>query len=257
MPLAGATAPVTIAAAVVQHTAESLSGVVIHQLANPGAPIIWGGSPAAFDMRSGTTPMGAAGTWLIDAGYVQVGKSLNLPTHVYMGMSDAKIVDAQCGLESMGGTLMAALIGADMVSGAGMLDFESCQSFEKLVIDAEIIGLAKRIISGIEIREEPIGLDLIREMGHSPGYLSHPHTRRWYREELYIPSPVIDRGSLEAWEVEGARTTFERASARADELLKAYDTPVLSDDLRKELRSIATREAKRYGMQSLPSLQDG
>ncbi|MGB2911835.1 MAG: trimethylamine methyltransferase family protein, partial [Anaerolineales bacterium] len=157
MPLAGATAPVTIAAAVVQHTAESLSGVVIHQLANPGAPIIWGGSPAAFDMRSGTTPMGAAGTWLIDAGYVQVGKSLNLPTHVYMGMSDAKIVDAQCGLESMGGTLMAALIGADMVSGAGMLDFESCQSFEKLVIDAEIIGLAKRIISGIEIREEPIG----------------------------------------------------------------------------------------------------
>lgn len=82
MPLAGATAPVTIAASVVQHTAESLSGVVIHQLANPGAPIIWGGSPAAFDMRSGTTPMGAAGTWLIDAGYVQVGKSLNLPTHV-------------------------------------------------------------------------------------------------------------------------------------------------------------------------------
>ena len=256
MPLAGATAPVTIAASVVQHTAESLSGVVIHQLANPGAPIIWGGSPAAFDMRSGTTPMGAAGTWLIDAGYVQVGKSLNLPTHVYMGMSDAKIVDAQCGLESMGGTLMASFIGADMVSGAGMLDFESCQSFEKLVIDAEIIGLAKRIISGIEIREEPIGLDLIREMGHSPGYLSHPHTRRWYREELYIPSSVIDRGSLEAWEVEGSRTTYERASDRVDELLKSYDSPVLSDDLRKELRSIASREAKRYGMQSLPSLHD-
>ena len=67
---------------------------------------------------------------------------------------------------------------------------------------------------------------------------------------------MIDRGSLEAWEVEGARTTFERASDRVDELLKAYDTPVLSDDLRKELHSIATREAKRYGMQSLPSLQD-
>jgi trimethylamine--corrinoid protein Co-methyltransferase len=115
MPLAGATAPVTLAAAVVQHTAENLSGLVIHQLANPGSPIVWGGSPASFDMRSGTTPMGAPETWLIDAAYVQVGKRLNLPTHVYMGMSDAKIIDAQCGFESMGGAMMAALAGANMI----------------------------------------------------------------------------------------------------------------------------------------------
>ncbi|GAH12434.1 unnamed protein product, partial [marine sediment metagenome] len=108
MPLAGATAPVTLAAAVVQHTAECLSGLVIHQLANPGAPVIWGGSPSIFDMKNGTTPMGAPGTWLIDAAYVQIGKYLKLPTHVYMGMSDAKINDAQSGLESMGGALVAA-----------------------------------------------------------------------------------------------------------------------------------------------------
>src|SRR3990172_8706238 len=124
MPLAGATAPVTLAGALVQHTAENLSGVTIGQLARPGSPIVWGGSPAVFDMRHGTTPMGDVGTWMIDCAYAEIGKSLGLPTHAYLGMSDAKIVDAQAGLESAGGTILAALAGGNMVSGAGMMDFE-------------------------------------------------------------------------------------------------------------------------------------
>jgi len=141
MPLTGATGPATLVGAVVQHTAECLSGVVIHQLAGSGSPIVWGGSPAAFDMRTGTTPMGAIETMMIDMAYTQVGKSIKpggLPTHAYMGMGDAKVVDAQTGLESGIGTILAALAGVNMVSGAGMLDFESCFSLEKLVIDAEI-----------------------------------------------------------------------------------------------------------------------
>ena len=99
MPMTGANSPVTLAGAVVQLTAENLSGVTINQLSNPGAPVVWGGSPATFDMRKGTTPMGAIGTWMINCAYVQVGKELGMPTHSYLGMSDSKIVDAQCGLE--------------------------------------------------------------------------------------------------------------------------------------------------------------
>ena len=99
MPLAGATGPATLLGSVVQHAAEDLSGITIHQLTNPGAPIVWGGSPAAFDMRTGTTPMGAIETMMIDCSYAEVGKSLGLPTHAYLGMSDAKIVDGQCGFE--------------------------------------------------------------------------------------------------------------------------------------------------------------
>ena len=144
--------------------------------AEEGAPIVWGGSPAVFDMREGTTPMGAVGTWMIDCAYTEVGKALGLPTHVYLGMSDAKVVDAQCGLESAGGTLLAALAGVNMVSGAGMMDFESCQSYEKLVIDAEIIGMAKRLIAGVEVRDEPIALDLMRKVGHRGDYLAQLHT---------------------------------------------------------------------------------
>jgi trimethylamine--corrinoid protein Co-methyltransferase len=256
MPLAGATSPVTLAGAVVQHTAENLSGVIICQLAKEGAPIVWGGSPAAFDMRYGTTPMGAVGTWMIDCAYAQVGKALDMPTHAYLGMSDSKIVDAQSGLESSGGTILAALAGVNMVSGAGMMDFESCQSYEKLVIDAEIIGMAKRLIGGVEKRDDPIALTLIRKLGHRADYLSDPHTLRWFKDELYIPSAVIDRGSYDGWQEAGSKTATERASERVDELLKTYQPSPISDDLREELKSIATKAAKQFGMDKLPALPD-
>jgi trimethylamine--corrinoid protein Co-methyltransferase len=256
MPLAGATAPVTLAAAVVQHTAECLSGVTICQLAQEGAPIVWGGSPAAFDMREGTTPMGAVGTWMIDCAYTQVGKELGMPTHAYLGMSDAKIVDAQCGLESAGGAILAALAGVNMVSGAGMMDFESCQSYEKLVIDAEIIGMSKRLIGGVEAREQPIALGLMRKLGHRADYLAQTHTLKWFSKELYIPSAVIDRGSLDGWKRKGAKTTWERAQARVNELLAAYQPSPISHKLQAELRQIATRAAQRHGMDALPPLPE-
>jgi len=253
MPMAGATSVVTLAGAVVQHTAECLSGVIINQLSNPGAPVVWGGSPATFDMRKGTTPMGAIGTWMINCAYVQVGKELGMPTHSYLGMTDAKIVDAQCGLESSS-AFFPALAGANMVSGPGMMDFESCLSFEKLVIDAEILGMAKRLIAGIEGRRSPIALDIIQELGHKAGYLAHPHTMKWFREELYIPSEVIDRDTLEAWERKGSKSTWERAQERTKSLLEQYQPPAISEEIRKELRDLTTKAANNAGMERLPEL---
>lgn len=254
MPLTGATAPVTLAAAVVQHAAESLSGVTICQLANEGAPIVWGGSPSGFDMRHGTTPMGAVETWMIDAAFVEVGKVLHLPTNAYLGLSDAKIVDAQCGLEASGGILLAALIGVNMVSSPGMLDFESCQSFEKVVIDAEIIGMARRLIAGVEAHESPIALTLMREMGHRGDYLTQKHTHRWFKEELYAPSEVIDRASVDEWKRNGAKTAFERASDRVEALVESYEPVALSNEARAELHDITLNQARRYGMDKLPDI---
>jgi len=256
MPMAGATAPVTLAGAAVQHAAESLSGVTICQLAAEGAPIVWGGSPAVFDMREGTTPMGAVGTWMIDVSCAEVGRALGLPTHVYLSMSDAKVVDAQCGLESAGSTLVAALAGVNMVAGAGMMDFESCQSCEKLIIDAEIIGMAKRLIAGVEVRDEPIALELMREMGHRGDYLGQRHTLEWFSREQHLPSAVIDRGSLDAWKKQGSPTAWERAQDRVISLLDAYELPTMSDDLRGELRAITLSAAQTFGLDELPPLPD-
>jgi trimethylamine--corrinoid protein Co-methyltransferase len=253
MPMAGATSVVTLAGAVVQHTAESLSGVTINQLSKPGAPVVLGCSPSTFYMRKGTTPMGAIGTWMINCAYVQVGKELGMPTHSYLGMSDAKIVDAQCGLESSS-AFFPALAGANMISGPGMMDFESCLSYEKLVIDAEILGMAKRLIAGIDGRQTPIALDIIQELGHKAGYLAHPHTMKWFRAELYIPSEVIDRDTLEAWEKKGSKSTWERAQDRVDSLLTQYQPSPISDEIKKELHDLTTKAANKAGMKKLPDI---
>jgi trimethylamine--corrinoid protein Co-methyltransferase len=255
MPLAGATGPATLAGSVVQHAAENLSGLTIHQLAKAGSPIVWGGSPAAFDMRTGTTPMGAIETMMIDCAYAQVGKYLDLPTHAYMGMSDAKIVDGQAGLESGIGTIMAALAGVNMVSGAGMMDFESCFSLEKLVIDHEIIGMARRLIQGIDCSEVPLATAIIQQVGHKGNFLATRHTRQWFQKELFMPSTVIDRDTRQAWEGKGARDATQRAHERVEELIATYEPRELPPEVIRELEAITLRAAKAAGLDRLPSLE--
>jgi len=252
MPLTGATGPATLLGAVVQHAAECLSGVTIHQLVNPGAPIVWGGSPAAFDMRTGTTPMGAIETMMIDCSYAEVGKYLGLPTHAYLGMSDSKVVDGQCGFESGIGAVLGALAGVNMISGPGMLDFESCFSLEKLVIDAEIVGMAKRLVAGMVERETPLALEIVRQVGHAGNFLTTEHTRRWFREELFIPGPVVDRDFRRDWEAKGGLDVTERAHRRVEEIIAAYEPKELSPGVVRELEAITLRAAQAAGLDRLP-----
>ncbi|HJX37000.1 MAG TPA: trimethylamine methyltransferase family protein, partial [Anaerolineae bacterium] len=224
MPLMGATGPATIIGSAVQHAAEALSGLTIHQLAKPGSPIVWGGSPAYFDMRTGAPPMGAMATMMLDCTYAQIGKRIKpggLPTHAYLGMSDTKIVDAQTGLESASGAILGALAGINMISGPGMMDFESCFSLEKLVIDAEIVGMAKRLVRGVDDSDEPLALDIMRQVGHKGNFLGTKHTARHYRTEDYMPSEVIDRDYRKAWFDKGALDANARAHRRVEELIAA------------------------------------
>ena len=252
MPLTGATSPVTIAGALVQHTAENLAGLVISQLAHAGAPAIFGGSPASFDMRTGTPPMGAIETMMIDSAYAQIGKLLGLPTHAYMGLSDAKSLDTQAGLESGMGTLLAALSGINVVSGGGMMDFESTVSLEKLVIDNEICGMARRMIEGIEQREDPIALHVLKDVGSGIDFLTHPHTLQWLRLEHKFPR-VMDRGDYSQWEASGKPSLADRASLEVNRLLSAPAEPLLDPALRHELTEIMLGHGRAFGLTALPS----
>ena len=254
MSLTGATSPITLTGALVQHVVENLSGLVISQIANPGAPIIFGGSPSSFDMRTGTTPMGAIETMMLDSAYAQIGKRLGLPTHAYMGLSDAKCVDTQAGLESGIGTILAALSGINVVSGGGMMDFESCQSLEKLVIDNEICGMAYRLIEGISQRDEPIALDLLSELKENTSFLTHPNTRKWYRVEHTFPK-LLDRGNYGQWENSGKKTLSERASEYVGKLLSQKDEPILPNEIKKEIRKIMSTYAKSLGIERLPEIE--
>jgi trimethylamine--corrinoid protein Co-methyltransferase len=252
MPLAGAAAPVTLAGAVVQHAAECISGMTIHQLAGPGAPIVWGGAPAIFDMRQGTTPMGAVETAMIDAAYAQVGKSLGFPTHAYMAASDSKLVDAQAGLESGITAVIGALAGINMISGAGMLDFLACHSPEKLVIDAEAIRMARRLVAGISVHTETLAVEMFADFNFKSDFLKQRLTRELYATEQAIPSNVIDRGSIRSWVEQGSPDTFDRARSRVQELLAGYVQPELPAAQEKALRILVSRLAREAGMETLP-----
>ena len=256
MPLTGATSPVTLSGALVQLTAENLSGITIHQLANAGAPIIFGGSPAGFDMRKGTTPMGAMETMMIDSAYAQIGKTFGLPTHAYMGLSDAKVVDGQAGLESGIGAVMAALAGINVISGPGMLNFESCQSLEKLVIDNEICGMALRLVRGIEARGEQLGNDLYGDIYHGEHFVGSEETVRWFREELFAPGPVIDRETYDVWVSRGKKDVWERAKSTVYEILQTRTADPLEETSSKELRKLMENDAKACGMSILPEMGD-
>ncbi len=252
MPLSGFMAPVTLTGSLVQHTAETLSGIVLSQLTQPGTPVIYGGSPAIFDIRYETTPMGAVETQMIDCGYNEIGKYLHLPTQAYIALSDAKRLDAQAGLESSMGATLAALSGINNISGPGMLDFESCQSLEKLVVDNEICGMTLRLIKGIEPREDFPAQPILEELIRDKHLLIADHTRKYLRVEHYFPGAVIDRANSSRWKEEGSLTIGERATKEIERLLQAYEPASLDDDTIVEMTGIMKREAARFGMDSLP-----
>jgi len=251
MPLAGGTGPATIIGSVVQHTAETLSGVVIAQLVRPGARMLWGGSPAILDMRTGTTPMGAIETMMMDCAYNEVGKYLNLPTHGYLGLTDAKLVDAQAGIESALGLVLANLSRVNLVSGPGHMNFEISQSCEDLVVDHEIIGIARRLRQGIDDSEASLGLEVIRQVGHAGNFLASPHTKKWFRREQFMPR-LISREPLEAWQGRGSKDIYQRAHEYVLELEAAYQ-PAVSEETIQAITEVMLAAARRHGMKRLPA----
>lgn len=251
MPLSGFMAPVTLFGTLVQHTAETLSGVVISQLVNPGTPILYGGSPAIFDVRYETTPMGAVETMMIDCAYNEIGKRLGLPTQAYISMSDAKRLDAQAGLESGMGATLGALAGINSISGPGMIDFESCQSLEKLVLDNEIAGMTFRMAAGINADEGASSVGLFMELLEEKHLLASEHTLERLRDEITFPGPVIDRANRERWIQDGGVTLGDRAHRCVEEYLKSYEPSSLSGDKKRKITERMESEARRHGMEEL------
>jgi trimethylamine--corrinoid protein Co-methyltransferase len=252
VPLIGATGPASLAGALVQHTAETLSGVVLSQLTKAGAPVIWGGGPAVFDQREGTTRVGAIETMLIDCAYASIGKMLGFPTHAYMGLSDAKRIDAQSGLEAGLGLILATLAGINVVSGPGMLNFESSQSLEKLVIDHEICGMAKRLVKGIEVNEDALAVDLFREVGPHGSFLTVFHTLKWFRRDQFIPSEVIDRKDLQKWRQDGELSIIDRAQTRVAQILEDHVHEPLPEACDNQLKQVMRGAAERIEVSYLP-----
>ncbi len=254
MPLAGFTAPATLAGVVTQHAAEALSGIVLHQLAVPGARLLYGGSTAIFDVRHETTPMGAVETMMLACGCAQVGRFLGVPTQGYIALSDAKQLDAQAGAETGIGAALAALAGINHVSGPGMLEFENAFSIEKLVLDDEICGMAQRLRYGIREVEGDVVVPLMQELVAEGHLLIADHTRLHAAREISRPSAIIDRATHERWTEEGGRSLVERAAARAAELERRHEPVGHSPDVERALIDRMHAASRAAGMDRLPDI---
>ncbi|MDR1020654.1 MAG: trimethylamine methyltransferase family protein, partial [Synergistaceae bacterium] len=198
-PLAGATSPVTLAGTITINLAESLMGLALSQMVTPGCPAFIGTTSSIMDMRTGTYSAGAIESALINVGIAQMAQYYDLPLYATGGQSDSKAVDAQAGYESACQAMTLGLSGANWIhDAAGLLENCTTVSYEKTVIDNEILGNVLRVVRGVEVSPDTLAIDVIREVGPAGNFLVNEHTAEHFRDEFFIPT-LADRWSRDAW----------------------------------------------------------
>ena len=241
--LMGLIAPVTLVGALVFHTVDVLTGITMAQIVRPGAPVLFGGAPATFHMKSASSPMAAIEAQHLNVAYVAVAKSLDLPTQAYM---------AQAGGETFSSALLAAIAGVNSVSGPGMLDFVLTFSLPKLVFDNEVCGQSLHFIREIEVLDDLPAADLVEDLMRDDHLITSPHTLEQWPNQLYLTDPVIDRENREAWEKSGARDLNQRANDEVERRLAAYQPIDTDPDIDKAMRDIV--KAGFESQETLPEI---
>jgi trimethylamine--corrinoid protein Co-methyltransferase len=244
-PLAGATAPCTLAGTAVQALTESLFGIVISQTRRPGAPLIIGGLMSNMDMLTTVYSYGSPEMALLSAAYTQITKWLGVPEYETAGCSDAKLFDEQAAMEATINIATATLIGGNMIHDIGYLEQGLTSSMEMMVASDEIIDMVKRIMVGIPVDDASMALDVIDEVGPGGHYLEHDHTFDRFRTGIWRPK-LLDRQNFENWEASGSKTHRERVNARVIEILEAEEEPLLEDTMLKELRRVCELADERH-----------
>ncbi len=236
-PMAGSTAPVTLAGMLAQLTAEQLSGVVLTQLAQKGTPLLIGPIPATADMKSGRYLGGTAEFGLTNAAMAQMAHFYHLPIYNSAGMTDSKIPDIQAGFEKGMSAVLAALAGSNFIHhAAGMLENMNTVAAEQFVIDNDILGMAMRVLDGIQVNDETLALDVIDEVGPGGHYLMAKHTLRHMRSEFYYPSAVVDRQGWAMWQQDGGQDAATRAKEIARDILANHQPQPLDLEVDKWIR---------------------
>ena len=235
-PLCGATSPVTLAGNLVIQTVDSLMGVMLTQITNPGTPVIFGSVATNTNLSNLNYLAGSVEMGLINAGGAQMAQFYKLPFYATGGMTDSKVLDAQSGYESALTSLLCALAGANFIhDAAGLMEFALTVCYEKYVIDNEILGMVMRAVDGINVNDDTLAFDLIKEVGPGGNFVTTKHTRRFMRSEHYQPS-LSDRDSREEWEAKGRKTTLERATATVKKLIASHNWS-LPADIREQVLS--------------------
>jgi len=219
--MAGATSPVTMAAAIAQADAEILAGLVIHQLTRPGAPFIFGAGMSPMDMQSMQPTYSSPEAMITQAGLCQIGRCLyDLPTWGFGGCSASKLADEQAVNEAATYIMMSGWMGTNLVHDVGYLEFGLTYSFDLLVQCDEIIGQLRRMMEGIQVDRENLAVDCIKRVGPGGHFLSDDHTLAHFREN-WQPD-LTDRSTYDTWQSKGAKTFGQRAKEKIRHILENH-----------------------------------
>ena len=243
-PMAGASSPVSLAGTMAQANAEFLSGLVISQVASPGAPVIYACWARHLDQKTANVSMGTPEFALLRVCQAQLGRYYGLPTRGGGLVTDSKTADAQSGYEKMATCLIPAMAGLNIVAGMAMVDSLNTMSYEQFILDEEIIGFAKRILNGIDVTAEKIAADVIKAIGPGGSFLGTRHSLKHFREELWIPQ-ISDRTTWSQWHERGEKSAEVRAREAAKKLLASRQPPALPAEVEKKIWSIVREAEKR------------
>ncbi len=238
-PIAGATAPVTLAGTIVQANAELLGAITLVQLVQAGTPVVFTQYTRSLDMASGGVTMGGPEFALFRIATAEMARFYDLPSRGGGLIADGKACDAQVGAEKMLNVLAASLAGLTISAGAGFVDFINTIRPEQLLIDNEIISQVRRLRRGITLDGGSLALDVIAQVGPGGNYLAQDHTASNFRSELWFPK-LWDRKPWSVWEAEGGKDVARRAAER----LQAWSpkVPPLTEDVERAVWDVV-REA--------------
>jgi trimethylamine--corrinoid protein Co-methyltransferase len=227
-PLTGATCPITVAGQLVQGMAESLAGLVIHQLRRPGAPFIFGIGPAVLDLVTTQSSYNAPEYLAAYLGAIEMARWLDLPNWGYAGTSDSHVVDAQAGMEAGEITLLSMLAGSNLNHDIGYLAFGLSCSLEMIVITDEYLAMNRRLLAGITVDRESMALDTIDGVGPGGHFMNAKHTLKNARSAQWRPT-ILNRSGIERWQKAGAPDLRGAARDKALKILSEYEIPALDE----------------------------
>ena len=246
-PMAGGTSPVTLAGSVAQANAETLSGIVIAQALEPGRPCFYnGGFAHALDMRTTVALCGSPEVFLMAAASAEMAGFYGLPCASWVS-TEAMVEDGQGASEKAMGLLLHVERGVNLIWGMGQLDSQMSISAAQLVIDDEIAGQVLRLREGVPVDEERLAGETYEAISRGEELLSHPHTLRWFREELR-DSRLGNRDRWEGWSARGSQDLRGQATIRVEELLEPEWEPVLTEEQSRELERIEESWRKQAGV---------
>ncbi len=242
--MAGGTVPATMAGVLTNGLAESLSGLVINQSNREGSPFIMGGVFTIMDMSTTIFSYGAPEFNLLMAALADIAHYLKLPMFGTCGCTDSCVVDEQAGIEAAVSIAMTALAGPNLNHDVGYIEYGSTASLDYLVINDDVIGMARRLVRGIQVNDETLALDLIDRVGPGGHFLAEDHTLKYFRTESHYPS-LLSRQRYDGWLAGGGKTLQQRANEKVREIIENYQPEPLPGDVQQKIHAIVERAEQR------------